>query len=548
MSEFVARPGTPARQAPGQALRRQRRRRSAAAGLAVLALAAAGCAGSGATSANGQRGTGAGATAAEVGSTLTIADTAFPTTMDPAGGQNAYNQYYDLAYDPLIVQTVSGGFAPGLATSWSYGADNESFSFTLRTGVRFSDGTAFNADAVKTWIQHELKVPGGAGLTYLDNLTTIDVTSPTKLTLHFSKPTPQLPLVFSQALEMGEIGSPKEITGTYLATHTDGAGEYVLDSSQTVVGDHYTFTPNPYYWNPKAIHWKKIVIRVITNPTTTLQAMQSGQVQFAVQQQVSSIPAARADGFNVTMPLQAFYGLAINDRTGSIVPALGKVQVRQAINYALNREALNKAVYAGYGQPNDEIALPGDDGYVPSLASRYTYDPAKARQLLAEAGYPHGFTMHILDVAALGFDTLAEAISGELAAVGIKAVPVTAANIGDYFGKLASGKYETSILGFGGLPGYFLYDLLIGPHATQFNPLHTTSSVLTGAYNALLPLSAAAAAAYSQQMVSYVTGQAWFAIADSTPFVAFGVKGIAGSNAETNGRREWYLPELHPAS
>src|SRR5579875_1040206 len=516
MSEFIARPGAPARQAPGRRRLRQSRRRSAAAGLTVLALAAAGCAGSGATSANSQRSNGTGTTAASVGSTLTIADTAFPTTMDPGGGQNAYNQYYDLSYDPLIVQTVSGGFAPGLATSWSYGPDNESFSFTLRTGVRFSDGTAFNADAVKTWIQHELKVPGGAGLTYLDNLTTIDVTSPTKLTLHFSKPTPQLPLVFSQALEMGEIGSPKEITGNYLATHTDGAGEYVLDSSQTVVGDHYTFTPNPYYWNPKAIHWKKIVIRVITNPTTTLQAMQSGQVQFAVQQQVSSIPAARADGFNVTMPLQAFYGLAINDRTGLIVPALGKVQVRQAINYALNREALNKAVYAGYGQPNDEIALPGDDGYVPSLASRYTYDPAKARQLLAAAG--------------------------------IKAVPVTAANIGDYFGKLASGKYETSILGFGGLPGYFLYDLLIGPHATQFNPLHTTSSVLTGAYNALLPLSAAAAATYSQQMVSYVTGQAWFAIADSTPFVAFGVKGIAGSNAETNGRREWYLPELYPAS
>lgn len=540
MSEFIV------RQHPGR--RRIGRRSTAIAGLTVLALAAAGCAGSGATSANTQASSGTGATAASVGSTLTIADTAFPTTMDPGGGQNAYNQYYDLAYDPLIVQTVSGGFAPGLATSWSYGPDNKSFSFTLRTGVRFSDGTAFDADAVKAWIQHEQKVPGGAGLTYLANLTTIDVTSPTKLTLNFSKPTPQLPLVFSQQLEMGEIGSPKKAAGNYLATHTDGAGEYVLDPSQTVAGDHYTFTPNPNYWNPKAVHWKKIVIRVITNPTTTLQAMQSGQVQFAVQQQVSSIPTAKADGFNVTMPLQAFYGLAINDRAGSIVPALAKVQVRQAINYALNREALNKAVYAGMGQPNDEIALPGDDGYTPSLAGRYTYDPAKAKQLLAEAGYPHGFTMHILDVTALGFDTLAEAISGELAAVGINATPVAAANIGDYFGKLASGKYETSILGFGGLPGYFLYDLLIGPGATQFNPLKTQSSTLTGAYNALLPLSAAAASKYSQQMVSYVTDQAWFAIAVSTPFVAFGVKGIAGSNAETNGRREWYLPELYPAS
>lgn len=545
MSDFTASHGTPAGEVPRR--RRLRRRGAAVAGVTALALAAAGCAGSGATSASSKAAAGGG-TAASVGSTLTIADTAFPTTMDPGGGQNAYNQYYDLAYDPLIVQTVNGGFAPGLATAWSYGPDNESFSFTLRTGVRFSDGTAFNADAVKTWIQHELKVPGGAGLTYLANLTTIDVAGPTKLTLHFSKPTPQLPFVFSQALEMGEIGSPKEVTGNYLATHTDGAGEYVLDAAQTVVGDHYTFTPNPYYWNPKAIHWKKVVIRVITNPTTTLQAMQSGQVQFAAQQQVSSIPAAKADGFNVTMPLQAFYGLAINDRAGSIVPALAKVQVRQAINYALNRQAINKAVYAGYGQPNDEPAIPGDDGYVPSLANRYTYDPAKARQLLAEAGYPHGFTMRILDVTALGFDTLAEAISGELAAVGINAVPVAAANIGDYFGKLASGKYETSILGFGGLPGYFLYDLLIGPNATQFNPEHTTSSVLTSAYNALLPLSASAASAYSQEMVSYVTNQAWFAITDSTPFVAFGVQGIAGSNAETNGRREWYLPELYPAN
>ncbi|MGH3170101.1 MAG: ABC transporter substrate-binding protein, partial [Trebonia sp.] len=418
---------------------------------------------------------------------------------------------------------------------------------TLRKGVRFSDGTAVNAAAVRTWIQHELKVPGGAGSTYLASLTKIDITSPTQLTLHFGKPTPQLPFVFSQQLEMGEIGSPRAVAAGTLATRTDGAGEYVLDPSQTVTGNYYTFTPNPYYWNPKAIHWKKVVIRYITSPTTTLQAMQSGQVQFAVQQQVSSIAAAKQDGFNITMPLQAFYGLAIDDRTGSIVPALGKVQVRQAINYAINRQALNNAVYDGFAKPNDEPAIPGDDGYVPSLASRYTYDPAKAKQLLAQAGYRQGFTMHILDVKALGFDTLAQAISGELAAVGIKAIPVDASNIGDYFSKLASGKYETSIIGFGGLPGYFLYDLLLGPDATQFNPLKTQSSVISSAYQALLPLSAAQADTYSQKMVEYAVNQAWFAIADSTPFVAFGVKGIAGSNAETDGRRLWYLPELYPA-
>lgn len=518
---------------------RDRRRRGTTllAGITTTALVAAltACAGASATSAKTNL------------STLTIADTSFPASMDPASGQNANNQYYDLAYDPLIVQKVDGGYAPGLATSWQYGANNESFSFTLRAGVKFSDGGDLDATAVKTWIEHALKVPGGAAPNYLGALTTIDTPDPTHLTLNFSKPTPQLPMVFSQALEMGMIGSPKAVAANTLATQTDGAGQYVLDSAATVTGDHYTFTPNPNYWNPSAIRWKKIVIRYMTSPTTTLQAMQAGQVQLAVQQQVSSIGAATQAGLNVTSPLQAFYGLSFNDRTGAIVPALGSTQVRQAINYAIDRNAINKAVFGGNGQANDEVALPGDDGYDASLETTYPYDLAKAKQLLAQAGYANGFTMHILDVKALGFDTLAQAIAGQLAQIGIKAVPVDAANLGDYFGKLASGKYETSILGFGGLPGYFLYGLLFGPGATQFNPLKTRSTVLDNAYQALLPVSADAAKPYSQTMVRFVTEQAWFAPLVSTPFTAFSAKSVAGMTARTDGRRLWYLPETYPA-
>lgn len=101
--------------------------------------------------------------------------------------------------------------------------------------------------------------------------------------------------------------------------------------------------------------------------------------------------------------------------------------------------------------------------------------------------------------------------------------------------------------GSAGCPGYFLYDLLLGPDATQFNPLKTRSSTIDSTYHALLPLSAAQAGKYAQEMVSYAVNQAWFAIAESTPFVAFGVRGIAGSNAQTDGRRLWYLPELYPA-
>ncbi len=481
-----------------------------------------------------------------VGGTLTVADTGFPSSMDPAGGQNAYNQYYDLAYSPLIYWAQNGQYVPDLATSWSYGPRNESFTMTLRPGVHFSDGSLLTASAVKTWIGHELKVPGGNASIYLAALRTIRIDGPLKLTLFFSKPAPQLPQVFSQGLEMGLIGSPKAVAANNLSTTTDGAGEYVLDKAGTVVGSIYTFTPNPHFWDPSAIHWKKVVIRYIPSPTTTLQAMQSGQVQVAVQQTVASISAAKNDGFGVTKPLQAYYGLAINDRGGKIVPALGNVKVRQAINYAINRAALNKAVFDNQALPLDEPALPGNDGYVKGLAHYYSYNVAKAKQLLAQAGYPHGFTMHILDVNGLNFNLLAEAISGELAQVGITAIPVTASNIADYFGKLASGKYETSILGFGGLPAYYEYDLLLGPHASQFNPLKTESPLLNSLYNKLLVSSESQAVPYAQAMVRYVTKNAWFAIADATPFVAFSAKGIGGMGASAL-RPEWYLPNAYPA-
>jgi peptide/nickel transport system substrate-binding protein len=489
----------------------------------------------------------AGANAASSGpslTTLTIADPAYPSSLDPSAGQTAYNQYYDLSYAPLIVQEADGGFAPGLATSWQYGANNESFEITLRPGVEFSDGSALNSAAVKTWIDYELKVPGGSAPGYLGALTSIDTPDTTHLTLHFSAPTPQLPLVFSQALEMGMIGSPEAVAAGTLATRTDGAGEYVLDSSATVVGDHYTYLPNPHYWDPSAIHWKKVVIRYMASLTTTLQALQAGQVQLAVQQQADSI-GADPEGLNVTDPMQDIFGLSFDDRTGSIVPALGNLKVRQAINDAIDRVAVNRAVVSGYGQPTDEVSLPGDDGYVASLESEYPYDPATARRLLAEAGYPHGFTMRILDGPGQ-LETLAEAIAGELANVGIKVQLVQSTTAGDYFNKLASGKYEASILEFGSLPAYFMYGLLFGPNATQFNPLKTSSSALNADFQAMLPLSEAAAKPYAQAMVTYVTEQAWFAPLISTPFVGLSTKNIAGMQAHTDGRRFWYLPEVYP--
>ncbi|MFK0113021.1 ABC transporter substrate-binding protein [Streptomyces sp. NPDC091217] len=507
------------------------------------ALAAA----AGATLSGCAGGGGAAGGGSTVGDTLTLVVPSGASTLDPAGGQNAFNQFYDLAYDSLLVQKVDGTYAPGLATAWEYAPGNKKFSLTLRKGVKFSDGTALDAQAVKTWIEHALKLPGSAAPNYLGSLSGITVTDPQHLTLNFGKPTPQLEAVFSQALEMGMIGSPAAVKANSLQNATAGAGQYVLDKARTVSGDHYTFTPNPHYWNPSAIRWKKIVIRVMANATTVLQSMKSGQVQFAAQQPLSSITPARQAGLQVTGAMQSFQGLAINDRAGTVVPALGKLEVRQAINHALDRKAINQAVYGGHGQPTAQPAIDGDDGYDASLDDLYPYDPGKAKQLLKRAGYPNGFKVSLVAAAGLGMDQLAQAVAGQLAKVGITVTIDTKSTLPEYFNALSSGKYGLSTIGFGGLPAYFLYQLLIGPNAALFNPFKTHSAQLDDWYQQLLPLTAEAGKPVARKMVRYVTEQAWFAPVVATPLVALSAKGVTGANASTTGRRLWYLPELKPS-
>ena len=172
----------------------------------------------------------------------------------------------------------------------------QSFSITLRSGVRFSDGSALTAAATKTWIRHEIAFSGGAGAGYFASLTSIDVTGPLSLTLDFSAPTPELELIFSQVLEMGEIGSPNATSGKTLTATTDGAGEYMLDASKTVTGESYTYVPNPYYWDKSAVYWKTVVIKVITNPSTVLSALETGQVDVAEVQPITNAAAAKSDG------------------------------------------------------------------------------------------------------------------------------------------------------------------------------------------------------------------------------------------------------------
>jgi peptide/nickel transport system substrate-binding protein len=508
-------------------------------GWVVLTLIAAGlataCAGGG---------SGALVSAGRVNGTLTVATPSAPSSLDPAIGQPADETYSDFAYAPLIVQAPDGSYTPGLAGSWSYGPSNESFTIKLRPGVRFSDGTALNAEAVRAWIGHEMK-PGNGGSSYLSALRSVDVTGPLTLTLKFASPTPNLEMVFGQILALGMIGSPRAVQAGTLATSTDGAGPYMLDKAATVPGATYTYVPNPYYWAKPAVHWSKVVVKVVASPTAALQALRTGQVQVAMDQPVTSVPVAEKSGLRYADPLTLLLGLGILDREGKVSKPLGSLQVRQALNYAIDRNALAKVLGSGYGTAITQMAAPGWDSFDAALEKAYPYDPARARRLLAAAGYPQGFTLPVVSVAAVGQDLLADALQGQLSAVGITVKPNVTTNTGAYFQALSSGSYPAATLSFGRLPAAFDYADLWGPTAS-FNPFKTASAQLTALDGKLSVASASAEPAIARQMQRLLVSQAWFVPVAATPLVVLYQSGVTGVNA-TSQRNVAYMTEIRPA-
>ncbi len=517
--------------------RPRRLRRAALLGLAalVLALVGAGC-GSDGSDDDGSR--------AARGGTLRISTPAFPSTLDPLAAGGSGSIYVDLAYDPLIVKAPDGSFQPGLAVSWKAGPQNRSFDITLRKGVRFSDGQPLDAAAVKTWLNYALKAPGSAAPLYLGALETIDVTGPLTLTLRFSAPTPSLELVFSQVLKMGYIPSPKAIKAKTLGTATAGAGRYILDKSETVARDHYTYVPNPNYWDKDAISWDKVVVRSIVNPNAALQALKTDQVQVVLDQPASSLDAAKAAGLRSAAPLSLLIALAINDRHGTTTTPLGDARVRQALNYAVDREAITNALAAGSGRVANQMALPGDDSFDPALEDRYPYDLDKAKQLLAEAGYADGFTMKVLSVANVGQDVLVQALVGQWAKIGVKLDVDIKPDFGAWATASLSTKYSATTIAWGRIPAVMNYQLLWGPVG---NPFKASEEQFDRLYEELTAASPAETNEIARQMQRFMVEQAWYVPVTATPVVVLHSSDVAG--VDTSARRPYPYPvEFHPAN
>jgi peptide/nickel transport system substrate-binding protein len=284
---------------------------------------------------------------------------------------------------------------------------------TLRSGVTFTDGTTFDADAVKANLEHDIATPGPFAAR-LSLVTSVETKGSDTVVLQLSAPNPSLPLTFAETL--GMMASPKALAGGQIAQDPVGAGPYKLDASKTVVNDHYTFVKNDDYWDAKNIGYTTLVMRVIPDTNAIFSAIQSGQLDMGIGT-ASTAAAAKSAGISVLDYSSIFYNLQLLDRDGKTVPALGQQKVRQALNYAIDRKSIAKSVLVG--RATDQMFQPGQDGYDKSLDGYYSYDLDKAKQLMADAGYADGFSVTVLSTPGIT-DTLVQAIAASWEKIGVK--------------------------------------------------------------------------------------------------------------------------------
>ena len=379
---------------------------AAAAAVAISALAACGSA------SGGSPGSGSSAGGAGASGTLNW-EWQLPTSWDPVTSSAGWDMHaLGLVYASLTTLDPAGDVGPGLASSWTYAADGKSVTFQLRPGLTFSDGTPLNAQAVKENIDRGQAQGNSTVASELSVISKVVVNSPTSFTLDLTQVDYQVPDLL--AGKDGMMVSPAAFTHvSSIPTQPVGAGPFKLTSY--VPDSHADLVRNPGYWDASQIHIQNFTVQDITQPEQILSALQSGQVNVAyiAGNQVAS---AKAAGFKIAViPSEVVNELDIQTATAPF----NNPNVVKAINYAINRQAILQVQAAGYGAVAYQPFPKGFVGYSAKLANLYPYNPALARQLLAQAGYPHGLKITLSTVSTT--NSLAEQIQGQLAQAGITA-------------------------------------------------------------------------------------------------------------------------------
>jgi peptide/nickel transport system substrate-binding protein len=349
--------------------------------------------------------------------TVRIVHGSTPNQFDPCGTLNGSELGYMTAiYAPLIrTDPTTGELSPGIATNWETAPDGLSLTLALQTGLTFQDGTPLNAQTAVESINQCLElgnqtVPGLEG-----------VRAEGEDTLVFVLSSPSSGLVDLLGTRLGLLASPRarEASGAAFGSQPVGAGPYQL--AEFVPGSSIRLTRWDGYEEagPPPAKAAAIEVSIITDPSAQVAALTGGQAEYGYRLD-SSAAASLQEVPGVTMSTDI--GVAISDlNIDRSQGPLQDVRVRQAISYAIDRKALAEVASDGL---TDEGAVqlypPGHPHHFDELNNAYPHDVEKAKQLLAEAGYPNGLTLRGVSLDGNRFQNNAVIIAQQLAQAGIQ--------------------------------------------------------------------------------------------------------------------------------
>jgi peptide/nickel transport system substrate-binding protein len=390
------------------------------------------------------------------GGTLVVGISGLPNSLDPTLGRGTqpievYNTFCEQLYD----YDSSSRIVPQLAAALPViSKDKLTYTIPLRQGIRFNDGTPFNAQAVVTTLQRDLTLPGSTRTGELSSIASITASGPLTVVIHLS--TQFTPLTGVLALPDGVVLSPTQIAklGADFATDPVCVGPFMFDHQ--VVGDNVTVIKSPYYYNQAAVHLDKIVFKPFPDTAAGTAALQAGDIQ--VLDPVSAavaLPGSQDAGLQL---LHAnglgWRGIVINlankNGVGNLpytnigTPLATSAKLRQAFEEAIDRTAMNKVVFGGTTQTGCTPMSPSSPTFDASIPCT-RYSPSDARKLVAQSGFPNP-TVHLLTSNVTEMVQLAQFIQAEEAAVGINVV-IDSVDTATFASRSASGNFETTFSG-----------------------------------------------------------------------------------------------------
>ncbi len=408
------------------------------------------------------------ATSAAHADTLTIGLSSDVTSIDPQWNNSGPNVSLSThIFEPLTLTDAHGRLIPGLAVSWR-ATDPLTWEFKLRPGVKFHDGSDLTADDVVFSIERPKTLQGSPASFASFVRPIVEVVAVDKSTVRIKTQVPHVLVPYD--LNSIFIVSKKATTAAGSSADFDsgrsaiGTGPYKLVSFKR--GDRVELTRNDSYWGNKPV-WDQVTFRMLSNDAARIAALLSGDVD-AIENVPTADVAKLASDARFKIDKQTSWRTIFwhMDQYRDVTPyatdkagkALAKnpfkdARVRLAVSKAINRDAIVSRVMEGLAVPASNLVSPGIFGFNPAIPVE-AYDPAGAKKLLAEAGYPDGFvlTLHAPNNRYVNDSRIAETVAALLSRIGIK-TRVETQPWASYLPHARAGEYTMALVGWGSTLG-----------------------------------------------------------------------------------------------